>query len=178
MSKRSEGVLGIGMLVCLVASLSAILIRDWPRARPEAEIAPSEQLVMALVVSGFCGATETPGFGEDLAALRSRLAKEAADSDLGFVSIGVAVDPLAKDGIEVLERFGPFDELHVGRGWQNTAAMDLLFGEHGVRAAIPHVMVFRRRVETEAPVLEFSKDSLVLDLAGIDEIRSFAAAGA
>ena len=132
---------------------------------------------MVFVVSGICGATAQEGFDEAYAEVETVLSSQANGEGLKLHTIGIAVDPLVEDGLAVLRRFGPFDEILAGAGWENGMSLHYLFGDLSVLPTVPQLLVFRRSVVPENRTLLIMQDTLLFALRGLEEIVHFSQHG-
>ena len=74
------------------------------------------------------------------------------------MALGVSVDFAQEAGIGMLKRFGPFDEILVGRGWQNLAALRYVWGDLPGPAAVPQILVLDRKVLWDGATLSVTEE--------------------
>ena len=72
----------------------------------------------------------------------------------------------------MLEEFGPFNEILVGRGWLNTGAVRYIWEDIRGAAAIPQVVVTTRGVVSDR-VIEVGGEELVVRKAGARQIADW-----
>ena len=105
------------------------------------------ELIMVLIATSTCPGIDDPALGAALAQAREGLRREAAAKGQLFTTIGVSLDWSIDHGIEMLARFGPFDEVTVGRGWLNTGALRYIWKDMPGIAAVPQIVVVEREID-------------------------------
>lgn len=91
----------------------------------------------------WCNRPETLQAVDEATVLLRRLADQRG---VRFVRIGVGLDRNPAAGGEYLKKFGEFDELFLGGGWQNAGAISLFASQMPPVASTPTVAVFHRRL--------------------------------
>jgi len=119
------------------------------------------EMVMVFFASGSCPASAAPELPGLVEGAKLALSGEARRRGMGFAAVGSGIDPSVRDAVENLSRFGEFDELILGRGWTNSAALEFIFQNVKGEAAVPQIAVLRRRVEG-APGVRRSVSSVQL----------------
>lgn len=140
--------LAVVLLVAMAIMIPLLLNREVIAEPTLTPIRDGTELVFVLMVSSTCSGISAPGFDEALTVVRSYLEEEAKDTGRTLVKIGIATDWILEDGIAVLNRFGPFDEIMVGRGWMNSGAVEYLWDDFPGRASVPQIVVLERDVTT------------------------------
>ncbi len=97
------------------------------------------------VASTTCARINDPRLEDALLAARRYLEDYAREDEYGFVTVGVSIEAALDRGAELLERFGPFDEIHIGRGYLNAAAQRYMRTFLGVEA-VPQIVILQRDV--------------------------------
>ncbi len=105
------------------------------------------------------------------------LAATARSAGASFASVGIAVDWVTRDGWEFLQRFGPFDEIIVGRNWLNSASLHYMWRELPGEPVVPQVVVVERSILLDGAKLEVSPDRALLRKVGADEVIAWAVRG-
>lgn len=152
MTPRKWGLIRHGALLLFAAFifglLGVALVRglrpDPPQER--AAIRAGLELVMVFLGTSTCGASRTPGLEEALDGIRTALRQEALERGISFVSLGVSADWVIADGLAFLDRFGPFDEIFVGRKNLNTGMLKFLWQDLPGPPIYPQVLVLERQV--------------------------------
>jgi hypothetical protein len=71
---------------------------------------------------------------------------EATDAGYSFATVGIALDWQIDKGVQLLERFGPFDEIHVGRSWINAGALRYIWQNLPGEASVPQIVIVEREI--------------------------------
>jgi hypothetical protein len=110
-----------------------------------------------------------------------RLGRQRAESmsvSFSAVAIGLDLDPFAS--LAHLNRLGLFDELSVGRGWDNRVALDFFHSRFGAAAATPQFLVLRRNITRDtsyAPARIIVAEELLMRVVGVDRIKAWVERG-
>lgn len=151
------------LLVAFVAGFLAAIALDLPlaaRSRGSSGSPPKHyvtvsttlhagggrQLAMVVLGSSTCGASQGTQVARALLALRDSLRMLASLRSIPFVSIGVAIEPDPRLGIEWLDQLGGFDEVSAGQGWMNTLAAEHVWREPNALGATPQVIIVIRSI--------------------------------
>lgn len=145
---------------------------------PEARRDSGEELLFIVIGSSGCRWSNEPELVQLVRRARDAVRKEAEVRGAGFATWGVAQDNVTQLGIEHLERFGPFDELSVGRGWRNSGLLKYVYGAFPGPAATPQVLVVTRDLIGDGGQWEIANESVLLRLMGLAEVRSWLEGGA
>lgn len=134
-------VLILGVLVTTIGRLG-LKFAISPRApAPSALPISGLDTVAILVVSSLCGACKAePAATEVGRWLDTLLSRSGSRPRL----IGVSVDTDVTAGLELLQEFGEFDEISVGSGFMNTAALKYIWRDSIPFAGVPQLLVFER----------------------------------
>ena len=135
------------------------------------------EIAVIFVVSSSCGASRTPGFAAAFRSLRDSVEVRAQRKGARMRMIGVSVDPTVRDGLEVLRRFGDFDEMTLGGGWLNLASQQYLWGRFAGKAGVPQVLIFERRIEVQETEFRVAAERFLIRRVGTDEFLAWADAG-
>lgn len=147
-ASRSRRLLAFALIALMGAMIPMLLRRDVVAEPDVTLVRDGTELVLVAMMSSTCAGIQAPGFAEALETIRDHLRREAASAGHTFVTIGVATDWMLDDGVEVLRRFGPFDEILVGRGWMNSGIVKYIWTDFPGRAAVPQLVVVEREVMT------------------------------
>jgi hypothetical protein len=165
----------------------------WLRARSSASTPPvrlyagalgrqrpghRHELLFVVIASSRSRGSKAPGFEEHLAAARRLVARQATVRGAVFASIGVSVDPVLEEGLALLKRYGPFDEVDAGDNWENLGTAAFFWGGLHSEAAIPQVLVVSRDVNDDGRVIVLGTERLLVRKIGSDSLTAWATAGA
>lgn len=145
---------------------------------PEARRDSGEELLFMVIGSSGCRWSNAPELVELVRRAREAVRDEAESRGAGFATQGIAQDNITQLGIEHLEKFGPFDELSVGRGWRNSGLLKYVYGAFPGPAATPQVLVVSRDLVGGGGQWEIANETVLLRLTGLAEIRSWLQGGA
>ena len=138
------------------------------------------ELVLVYFGMTECVPCHDPDFKADLERAKGLLAEQAAATGRGFAAVGVAMDWDVAEGFAFVQGSGRFDEVAIGRNWENAAALTHLWRPDGLESrqiAIPSVLVYEREV-TSAASIAATAPIYRFEAAGADAIRAWVAAGA
>ena len=123
-----------------------------PITLPIAPIKTGTELVMVFIASSTCTGAKDPELKNALERVRRGLKREAREKKQVFTSIGISLDWSIDAGVQMLDSFGPFDEIAVGRGWMNTGAVKFLWEDLPGEAAVPQLVVVERVVTKDRAI--------------------------
>jgi hypothetical protein len=170
------GALGI----LLAGALFLREIRPTAHATPPvAVVTPVDgtEIVAVFLVTEDCPAGSTPGFDEELKRAIASLRSETRSTGRRFIYVGAGLSANTRRTREFMARFGPYDELVVGRGWLNSAAVYYMWRDIPGQARVPQLVILQRSIEVLPEGTRVSPDSVLLRLSGVEAIRAWAAAG-
>lgn len=125
------------------------LVRDPLAAYRPAPLRSGTEVLMVLIGSSGCAGTAAPGLPEAVARVKTALRSKAEREAQSFVTIGVALDWSIPKGMAMLERFGPFDEVMVGRSWLNSGVVKYIWKDVPGFAATPQIVVLEREIAND-----------------------------
>lgn len=174
-----------GILLGLVAffGISQVGIRVFsPRAAPRAgSVAPQseKQLVAVLLITPDCEAAHTRDFKTvlwfGLDSLRNLARRRGYRPSL----VAAALSANSESVRSFILNLGPFDEIVIGRGWLNTAALQYVWRDVPGISAVPQLVIVRRDVSVSPEgAVAVSSDSVVMRLTGAEAIMRWSRAGA
>jgi len=147
--------------------------------QPDYRIDEGKELVLVAIVSSSCAWSNLPGTIEAIRRAKVLVQEQAHESDLGFVTMGVARDMVASAGIEHLEEMGRFDEVLAGRGWLNSGVLQFIYNDELPGwAATPQVVVIEQTVTLVAGARRIRDRREVLRKLGSEEIEEWVSGGA
>jgi hypothetical protein len=114
-----------------------------------------------------CGPCKAPGMKEAVIKAKGMIAKLAADHHLAFSTTGVAVDASIERGLDFLKNVGPFDQIVVGREWENSAVLELMAagGSESI-IGIPQIIIYERTIEHRGQQIVASKPTILERIPG------------
>lgn len=124
---------------------------------------------------GWCYTEEARGAVRGaVLALQERARREGK----AFAYVGVANDWDIEAGLGFLEASGPFDEIVVGRNWNNHASADHLFMNPDATPALPTVVVYEQDISAGARGPVFGGERYLAAVSGGPALAEWVAAGA
>jgi hypothetical protein len=141
---RSWGITLLVALVVLAVLLGQRAVAPFA-ATDEERPAPGNELVLVFIASPTCAAATDDSFPSALRAIRDTVTSIAASRGVEAVMLGVGIGGSVRSSLEFLDQFGPWDEVSVGRGWLNTAAVRFIWDTHAGNGGVPQVLVMARR---------------------------------
>jgi hypothetical protein len=105
-------------------------------------------------------------------AMRNAVRDAAKEAGVPFTTIGIADDWSVRNGLESLARFGPFDEVDVGRNVFNLGLRRYVFDVDGPRA-VPQVIVARENFRMQRETSPFVGMEIVSRHVGVAEIMNW-----
>lgn len=148
--------------------------------REAVELGGPDQLILFYFGSSDCPWSTQPEM-PDLVQKAQGGVRAAADAHgLGFMSIGVAVDRSAKEGLSFLERIADFDQVASGGGYANILLTDLFSHDLPAIISVPQIVVVRRTlqgVDQENAALVGTQATVVFRSVGMREISAWVGRG-
>jgi len=130
-----------------------------------------EYIRFVYIGSQRCGFSNNSENHENVIALREYIRNLAKDFEYKFISTGISVDINAYQGVNYLEKTGPFDEIVSGSTWFNIGADKYVWEEFQGRPATPQIIL----TKTEYMVEELSginrSENVLIQVTGKDSIE-------
>ena len=126
-----------------------------------------------------CVPCQDPEFKAALEQAKVALAERAAEEGRSFAAVGVALDWDVAEGFTFLQGSGAFDEVAIGRNWENAAALSHLWRPEGLESrtiSIPSIIVFEREVIMDSAI-SASEPVYLFEAAGAPALAEWIAAG-
>lgn len=167
---------GLALVLSLGSLLGAWWIRydtggePFPFAEQSSAVESGTEIVLVLTVGSFCPSCRDPKLPNAVAGIRKTLGERVSRESARLVDVGVSVDPVGGPGLTFLRRFGPFDEISVGRGWLNSGAIAFVVRDSRGELAIPHLAILSRRIDVGQTDLRVSQDSVLARYVGTNAI--------
>lgn len=136
------------------------------------------ELIAFVVVSSRCCSHHPQQLIAALPRIRAELSQTARAHGLRFIYAGVALEDNAAKGLDLLQSFGPFDEVIAGGSWTGTGSVDLLTRAMPGPLELPQVVVIQREVNAGTTAISIGQDHLVRRIVGFPQVLSFAGASA
>lgn len=137
------------------------------------------ELVLLFFASSTCGACNDKRLLAAYPAMIENVAKEALERKVRFATAGVGIDHRPSDAIKFFNKFGPFNELIIGRNWTNSGALRYLWGEFSGAPETPQVVVVARTLSDSSNwVVQVKSERVLLRLSGLRQILRWINAGA
>lgn len=133
-----------------------------------------KELVLLYVGKASCAACQDPEMPALIRHAKRLVLGQSETLSLGFSAVGIGLDVDPFSSLRHLRGLGRFDELHVGRGWDNRVAVDLFHERFGARAETPQLILLQRmtaRDTSYSPARLLVTEALVMRVAGVDGIR-------
>ena len=149
---------------------SAVTRRDAIAASTDSDSSNSV-VVVSLVVSPSCAACNDPALLSSIRELQ-RAVNLTPEGRVRFA--GIALARSSADGVQFLERFGSFDEVMAGSGWDGVIGRRYLQGDGSGVQAVPQLIVSELVDEIDHPLgRRKSTERLVQRRVGLDAILHF-----
>lgn len=168
---RSRDLLIAGLVLCVAVSLA--LVTRWgktevslgdQRAR---SVVPRTDTTAFVIVTSSCAAC-TDANGVD--SLR-RAHQEYRRSPTRR-TVGVVLDDDLSGGLDLLARYGAFDELVIGGSWTNLAVLDHVWSDSTAMAVVPQLVLVERRFEERRNRIIKAHERLLGRAYGLDAMRA------
>ena len=140
---------------------------------PNYKFRPGKEIVAVYVGSSYCGPCKSPEFKKDLMQMLVRTSHEVRESEANFWALGISVDSDIKVGYEFLKMAVPFDEISVGRSWENSAALRYVLTDEFGGPMVPQVILIEREVGKDASGLKIQNEKVLLRLIGPEELKKW-----
>lgn len=156
--------------------LGAIRAKD--SRDPTANSAPFSgfQYQLAFVGSSKCGVCNDPTLVPAVERIRAEFARQATVAQQSHSDVAVMVDRTPGPALRYLSRFSEFSEVDAGGYWQNPGLTHLRSLTTERVLGTPMLFLLRRPSDTDVGGRTvFGRDTILVGLIGLDEIRKYAA---
>lgn len=145
------------LLACLLHLTTSLAIAlrcaaasEFTDAAKPPPVNEEKELVIAYFGGTNCAPCNAPGMKDAVRKAQTIFADRANASGKRFARLGVAVDTDLSKGVAFLDGIGGWDEIVVGRGFDNLASVDLLSGRAADQfLAIPQIVIYERTIRYE-----------------------------
>lgn len=189
MSKVSFGRVALATVLGAMALWAGYFISvdrsDIPISRSRSPMASSQdyngtEVVLLLFGASHCAASQHERLSADFSVIEKHSRREADAEGKLFRTIGVALDVGAEAGVEFLNKFGQFDLIVAGGGWNNLASRQYMWQRFKGPAVTPQAVLVERSVmgpSMDQPTARFQvlKERVIWRGSGLDDIRRYAA---
>jgi hypothetical protein len=124
-----------------------------------------------------CGFCRDPEYQALLKQAREQLRLIAEARKQRLRTVGVSEDWQVTEGLVFLHAIGPWDEIVAGNNMYNSALIEHIWSQAGVRAGVPHVVVFERQFRLQPVGLSIVGKRYLARLIGKPELRAWLEAG-
>lgn len=172
---KSSILQGIVALGSIALAVTAVL---WHTASPQ----PFERLYTYETMGSwsfvvFVPDTQDEVFRHLMHEAKTEAQKRAEEQGMAFSSVGVSVEWRVDDGLQLLEFFGPFDEIIAGRSMFNTAVREYVLGSEQGPVFTPQVVVAQSKVRLEPGLVQVEDPVFLVRYFGIPGLRAWERAG-
>lgn len=130
-----------------------------------------DEVGLVLIASPTCSACNDPSLLSAWESIKERVQTDAETENVVATFTGLSVSVDAQEGLRFLETFGPFHELHSGRGWENLGVSKFLSGNFAGRLAVPQVLLFSRSVSMgDNGRTKFEEETVIQRRVGLKSI--------
>ncbi|HEX4824366.1 MAG TPA: hypothetical protein VFV19_08640 [Candidatus Polarisedimenticolaceae bacterium] len=134
------------------------------RAAPEPK--EGNEIVFVFVGGTGCAFCNDADVKAAVVKAKNIVAERADALKRPFAAIGVAIDSDFAKGLDYLKPLGPFDEVKLGRGFFNSAVLDLMASGDDALVGIPQVLVYERTVTTKGPKYDVTPPKVIARIPG------------
>lgn len=113
---------------------------------------------------------------ESVDEIKYLLSIKAQELRMNFNAVGISTDFEVQDGILYLSKFGNFNQISVGNGWNNLAIQKYIT-EFNLETSTP-ILLITKKVYTENVHVFIEEERLIIALIGKDRIMNWLANGA
>lgn len=159
------------LLGALLAVAAGLVTRNMNISDPSPvkPVGTGGELVLVFIASSTCAGIDDPRLESAFDRIRDQLQQRAAADDRTFLTVGVFLDRRIEQGLELVRRFGPFDEVMIGRSWLNTGALKYIWEEFPGAASIPQLVLVKREAKMDR-LVEINNEHVILRKIGPESI--------
>jgi hypothetical protein len=166
----------MGVLAVLVIAGAWLVVASFRTPRPvvvDTRLASGLHLKLVLIAPTGLPPME---LAASVSAARDSLRAVAERHGLYYSTIGVSDNWSLERGGEILEAFGAFDEVIIGRNWLNTG-IETFVSRLGATAGVPQVVVLLQHITVDSLPYRYGHAQEVLRLVGSQPIEDWAKRG-
>jgi len=162
----------------LVAILSQGALAQESAYTPDSDLTDGKEIIAIYFGATSCGPCYDPELKKDIQELKTLLNRHAKEMGYAFSITGAALDWEVVAGFEFLQEVGPFDEIVVGRNWDNLAAVEYLWADPSSMPAMPQIVLIEREGRKVNNRREYSENEVVAHHVSATVISQWVEAGA
>ena len=159
----------MGRLFLAVSLSCGLAFADAAEGRtntPTPNVGKERELSFIYIGSTTCSPCGKPEMVEAVNRARHILAERAASDEMLFASTGVALDESIESGLKFLDKFEAFDQIVVGRGWNNLVVIDYLCRDPDGIVGVPQVLILEQESSWVGSRRKFSTPKIVRRVVG------------
>ena len=173
---KLEACTTVGILLLVTGAALALSWRVFfPAGAPaiDTRLETGEHLTLVLVAPT---GTEDPEYVRMVGDAVIEMRRYAKESGYHFSTVGVSDDWSVSRGLKILEEFGPFDEVIVGRNWFNTG-VERYITDFGAQAAVPQVAILLQERQVDTTPWTYGESRELIRLVGRGPMDAWSARG-
>jgi thiol-disulfide isomerase/thioredoxin len=163
-----------GIRTTVLASTAALAVvfgciaaDESPPSDAPQELVDGNELVLVYFGATNCGPCREPSVKAAVMKAKSVFAERAAAQHRPYATIGVALDTDVEKGIKYLKSVGPFDEVSVGRSFDNSAVLALMISDdEDAMMGIPQLIIYERTIEHRSRTIVASAPKILVRVPG------------
>ncbi|MFK7972025.1 MAG: TlpA family protein disulfide reductase [Bacteroidia bacterium] len=176
MSTRLSFIVAVNLF--LLINLAQISLAQEPSYRPNSDLTEGKEIIAIYFGATSCGPCHDPELKKDIQRLKTLLNQHAKSAGYAFSVTGVALDWKVEEGIEFLKEVGPFDEIVVGKNWDNLAAVEYIWADPSSMPAMPQIIVIERDGRMQQDRRTYSENKVIAHHVSPSAISAWVDAGA
>jgi hypothetical protein len=133
----------------------------------------SIELVVVYLGATSCGPCLQESTKVTVRDVLAKAEERAAERSLSMQAVGAAFDDDIESGLGLLRSTAEFDQVLLGGGWSNAAAVEFIWSDGEVLAAIPHIVILTRSLDKRAQAREPASKSILVQLQGERQMRQW-----
>ncbi len=114
-------------------------------------------------------------FAQAVTGARNEMRARALRDGLGYSTLGIADKWQVQEGLDLLAKFGTFDEITVGRSWMNTGVQEYI-NTPKAPAKVPQLIIAAQAINMDTTPYVYGERKVLLRLIGTHEIEAWASA--
>lgn len=165
------------MLLAIMAVVAGVVV--WNEFRTPAPVNIDTELETGTHLTLAFVAPTSPGTDvlvESVQAAKVAMRERASLRGYYYSTVGVSDDWSVERGLQILNDFGPFDEVVVGRNWFNLGVTEFI-SMMGGRPAVPQIVVTLRYVRTDTIPFVYGEPVELARLVGHSEVEDWVGGG-
>ena len=172
--RKQEGpasVLALTVMTVVAAAIVWSQYRSPSQAHVDTELEPGTHVTFVFIAPTSTG---DKAFQEEVQRAKNATREFAVRERFFYSTVGVSDHWSVPAGLSILDRFGPFDEVVVGRNWFNLGVTEFISRMNGV-PAVPQVVVTIQDIQTDTLPFHYGERVELVRLVGAGAVQSWAA---